>query len=334
MAQIIDRYLQAVRFWLPKGQQDDITAELAEDLQSRIEEQQTTLGRKLDEGEIAVILKQTGSPVLVASRYRPQPQRSLIGPLLYPVYVFMLKMVALFYLLPWLLVVIGLAAFHYHGNTFGEGLSAFSKVAFTSIGAMTIVFALLERYQEQTKLLDNWDPRRLPAVRVADRGQIKRSSSIAEVIANLAVIIWWLKLGWFTLVVAPAGVHIVFAPAWRYFYWGLVSLTLLSTALSVANLLRPHWTRTRSYMRLALDIAGSALFCWVVRARVLVEVVWPHVSPARTASLVAAINTNAARSFPFAVAACVLIVVLADVPRLFWDRTSKQAPLNHRAYSL
>ena len=30
--ELIDRYLQAVRFWLPKAQADDIIAELSEDI--------------------------------------------------------------------------------------------------------------------------------------------------------------------------------------------------------------------------------------------------------------------------------------------------------------
>jgi hypothetical protein len=34
--ELVDRYLQAVRFWLPKRQQEDIIAELSEDLHSQI----------------------------------------------------------------------------------------------------------------------------------------------------------------------------------------------------------------------------------------------------------------------------------------------------------
>jgi len=70
--ELIDRYLQAVKFWLPRGQQDDIAAELSEDMQSQIEEQESKLGRQLNEGEVAQLLKQRGRPLLVASRYLPQ----------------------------------------------------------------------------------------------------------------------------------------------------------------------------------------------------------------------------------------------------------------------
>ena len=36
--EIVDRYLQAVSFWLPEEQRADITAELREDIHSEIEE--------------------------------------------------------------------------------------------------------------------------------------------------------------------------------------------------------------------------------------------------------------------------------------------------------
>ena len=83
--ELIERYLQAVAFWLPKGQQQDIIAELSEDLHSQIEEKETELGRSLNKAEIEAVLKQRGRPVLVANRYLPQ--RSLIGPVLFPIYV-------------------------------------------------------------------------------------------------------------------------------------------------------------------------------------------------------------------------------------------------------
>src|SRR5215475_15228174 len=96
--ELLDRYLQAVRFWLPKAQQDDIIAELSEDLQSQIDDKEEELGRCLDKEEVSAILKRCGSPILVASRYRPQTY--LIGPALFPIYAFVLKMVLLFIMVP------------------------------------------------------------------------------------------------------------------------------------------------------------------------------------------------------------------------------------------
>ena len=53
---ILARYLQAVRFWLPRKQQDDIIEELREDIRSRIEDRESSLGRALTEDELLALL--------------------------------------------------------------------------------------------------------------------------------------------------------------------------------------------------------------------------------------------------------------------------------------
>ena len=103
--ELLDRYLQAVRFWLPKAQQQDIIAELSSDLHSQIDDRETELGRPLNDAELEVILRKCGSPILVASRYRPQTQ--LIGPALFPIYEFVLKMVLLWILVPVFILIVG-----------------------------------------------------------------------------------------------------------------------------------------------------------------------------------------------------------------------------------
>src|SRR5437016_1150491 len=96
--ELLDRYLQAVRFFLPKKQKVDIIAELSEDLRSQIEEKETQLGRTLTETELEAILKRCGSPWEVGSRYLPQ--RYLIGPTLFPVYRFFLGILLLACVVP------------------------------------------------------------------------------------------------------------------------------------------------------------------------------------------------------------------------------------------
>ncbi|MEO6873065.1 MAG: hypothetical protein ABI233_12725 [Chthoniobacterales bacterium] len=68
--QLLDRYLTAIKFWLPKKQRDDIAAELAANLQSEIEDRAAERGRPLTDEEVGALLKQHGSPILVASRYQ------------------------------------------------------------------------------------------------------------------------------------------------------------------------------------------------------------------------------------------------------------------------
>src|SRR5467141_2759022 len=96
---LVERYLQAVKVWLPAKQRADIIAELAEDIRSEIEEKESGLGRKLDQAEVEALLQRRGRPIVAAGRFRPQ--RSLIGPALFPIYATVLRILAIPYLMMW-----------------------------------------------------------------------------------------------------------------------------------------------------------------------------------------------------------------------------------------
>ena len=57
---LVERYLNAVRFWLPKAQKQDIISELSEDIRSQVEEREAALGRTLAAADLEAILKEIG----------------------------------------------------------------------------------------------------------------------------------------------------------------------------------------------------------------------------------------------------------------------------------
>ncbi len=59
--QLLDRYLTAVKFWLPKKQRDDIAAELAANLQAEIDDRTAEIGRPLTDAEVAAIVAEVGA---------------------------------------------------------------------------------------------------------------------------------------------------------------------------------------------------------------------------------------------------------------------------------
>src|SRR5436305_8857801 len=120
--ELVDRYLQAVRFWLPKAQkQEELLAELGEDLRSQIEDKETELGVPIQETDVSEILKRCGAPMLVASRLGPK--RHLIGPTLFPIYAFVLKMVLFWILVPVFLVVVGAVNLANTGGDWGVAIA-------------------------------------------------------------------------------------------------------------------------------------------------------------------------------------------------------------------
>jgi hypothetical protein len=319
--ELIERYLQAVRFWLPKAQKQDILAELSEDINSQVEEKESELGRSLNQAEVEAILKQRGRPVLVANRY--QPQQFLIGPVLFPIYTFVLKIVACCYLLPWVLGLIGLMIYSesyrtQHGgllSAMGQAWGGFWVASLLVIGTVTLVFAVLEQVQAKSHFMEKWDPRKLPPVK--DPNRIKRSSSIAEIVANAVFGVgWWLAYFSTPLLVNRPELRVRLTPMWTYFFFGFLCVSLANVALSAVNLAHPYWTIRRAAIRLFTDCAGSALFCWVMKVNIFAEIALKNLSTEKSIALTNIMNSGAQRMFPLAVLIG-LVIVGSDLYRIY-----------------
>lgn len=253
--ELLDRYLNFIRFWLPRGKQQDIINELSEDLHAQIADQEAGLGRSLKEAELEALLKRCGHPLLVAARY--QAQQQLIGQPFYPLYVFALKMV-LWVLFPLLLVVgaiIALFRDHPIGALIGSVGDAVTGSIYI-VGIITLVCIALERLQIRLDFLDDWRPRDLPKLPVVpDPLQISRGESFGNFVGTLAFALWWVGV-----LNIPAIPHVRFLqPLPTAFFWPVLVLAVAEMVLSMVNLFLPWWTRRRAALRLVLDMAGLTL---------------------------------------------------------------------------
>ena len=315
--ELINRYLQAVRFWLPRKQRDDILAELSEEIRSQAEEKEREAGRPLNDAEMAVILRRLGPPMTIANRYLPQ--RSLIGPMLFPAYVLVLKIVFVCCAAPQVLVLLRLWPFG--AGLPGESLLAALGRAGSSVwlsllstgGLVTLIFAVIEWVSARTRPKNDWDPLKLPPVR--DPLGIPRSSSIFDLVFSVLILALWARYLGFRTVFEVPGARLTLNPSWEQIMQGWVFVMLGHTALAGVNLFRPRWTRGRAGFRLATDCAGGVVFCWFLKARVLREALVAAGGNAKTAGAVDAVNAGLSNMFPFAVLVCA-IVVFVDVRRL------------------
>lgn len=284
---LLDRYLKTVRWWLPKEQRDDIAAELAEDIRSQIEDRQAELGRELSEDELAAILERLGRPDHVAQRYLPQ--RYLIGPGFFPIYRFVLKLVLLVYLVPWLGVWISLVIFDPAYRAAHPGFALFGTLGslwHTALAAFTFItlgFALVEAARTKAGGTGDWSPLDLPEA--PEQNQIPRSQSLGELAGYLVFGLWWLDL-----LPSPTvpELRITLAPVWHTFYWPILLLAVARIALACVNVVRPYWTRLRAGLRLAVESASLVLLLLVLRAGTWVEVALrgrPPVTPEGVAKL-------------------------------------------------
>lgn len=271
---LLERYLQAIRLWLPRGQKTDIIAELREDLRSQIEDRESELGRPLRDPEIEAIVKRCGRPIAVAGRYLPHPW--LIGPSLFPMYRAALKGVVVFYLVPWTVVWGWLVLFvpsfrERHPGALLSAWSTFWETAFFAFGAVTAVFAGLERLPAGAGVADRWSPRRLPPVR--DDSRIPRSGSIVELAIIPLFIAWWADIprgfpvAW---ALARGGMRWTPGPVWedfhRRFFLPVLALAVLGVVMAAVNLAFPHWTRPRLAIRLFGDVASAGMIAAVLSA--------------------------------------------------------------------
>jgi hypothetical protein len=263
--ELLDRYLNAVRQWLPSEQQEDIIAELGEDIRSQIEERESAIGHKLDEAELAALLKERGHPMLMAGRY--MPQRSLIGPVLYPVYLRVLRLVVLWVLIPVFILIVGPIVV----TTAADPSLASVKTlwdlmmaAVFAVGIVTLIFAIIERHP--IRELENWDPRRLPVLplvkSLVDARPAPRAQPIAEIILSVVFTGLCLHVMWFRTAFDIGGVHIALAPVWRIAFWPILLIALAGVPLGWVSLVWPEQRRLRSGVRLAIN--GATLIVLTV----------------------------------------------------------------------
>jgi hypothetical protein len=319
---LLERYLQEVRFWLPREQRQDIVNELSEELRSQIEEQEAVLGRALSEAELEALLQRWGSPLLVAERYLPQ--RHLIGPVMFPLYALVLKWLWLLYMVPWLLVWLFYVAFipsyrlEHPGLALIGTLRPWVYIAINSFAFITLGFAIAERTQARSGFLGRWNPRKLPALR--DPNRIYRSDSIGELVGSAVFLLWW--LGVLRLPQIP-GLRITLEPAIVHaFRWPVLLLVLASAGLAAVNAVRPIWTPLRSRLRLAVDAASLVLTGFLLAAGPpWIELLVPSLPTAKAAEI-ARLNNQIFVFVLLAVLVIQAVRIALDVRRIVRQRAT------------
>jgi hypothetical protein len=234
------------------------------------------LGRELRVDELSAILKQHGHPMVVASRYRDQPWRGLIGPGLFPIYWFALR--AIFGV--WLTVRVIVAVFAFQGTAAaGSILLNLSRdimlVGFFIAAGVTAVFAAWEYLESLAPVPPPMPqpPQPRPAVQII--------GGIAGLFF-LAMALFWPAMFWVW------GLKGTFSPsatvlAVRLPWLLLVSLWISQTWLNYTRFAKADW---RPALRTFVNMAGLVLVIHLLIHRDLL-VAGPNMNPAQGATLAA-----------------------------------------------
>jgi len=274
---LLERYLQAVGQFLPEATRADTLAELRANLLEQMDAQAEELGRPLNDSEIADVLRAHGKPEVVALRYLPQ--RSLIGPTIFPFYLFTLRkalpLVVLIYAIAEGVTIASTAS---RGDLAAELVSAVFGVVpslLIYVAVVTIVFVIVERTIGQSgvpKKWMQWDPAKLPAVRVEATGV--KQKSIAKRIIDLCAHCLWMAY----VLVIPAhpfwligpGVYFVsalgvsFAPIWHVFYRLLIVLLTVQLGMKLMALTPGvhKWMKPLELLSNLLGVVALGIMAW------------------------------------------------------------------------
>jgi len=184
--EILARYIYAVKRELSSTSRDDISAELESYILDLLEERFPNIDTITVE-QLQSVLSEMGAPRKVAAQYAPN--RYLIGPMLYPTFLLVLKILVLvviggitisFIVNAFLgeLAGVGLVIFEYIGSLFSGVLSA--------AGAVVAVFAIIERVSEGKALdeiaeLDEFKLNELPELPLEEQ-KFSRAGTIFEIV--------------------------------------------------------------------------------------------------------------------------------------------------------
>lgn len=266
---LIDRYLTAIRWNLPRGSNaDDILAELRDVIGNRIEEREDRLGRPLGDKEVGAVLQEFGHPLVVAARYGNQ--QWLIGPDLFPFYLFALKVVLAISLL---LTLLSGAGDIVAGANPIQSVAHVLHAAWWSLlghaGLVTLVFAVMERTGWLTDRLNRWSPEHLPDLSEFTAKSKPKSGweAVVELVVGVAFILWWAGLIPLPIVYTDVkGLTLTPDPIWTAMWWPILALLIARLVFNMVQWVRPGWRSARAVLSIGTAAAALAILGIVYQA--------------------------------------------------------------------
>ena len=325
---LLERYLHAVGQYLEAGTREDVLAELRVNLLAEMDARAEELERPLNQGEIAAILQAHGQPMLVAARYLPQ--RSLIGPGIFPVYLFTLRKAAPLVVL---IYFVARASSLFFADSAvdlarGIGVSLLQLVpTLLLFGAIvTAVFAALEFAQRHYGLdagSIGWDPTKLPALPPVQQAKKKSLfSRIADVVVHCLWMLYvFARPSHPYLILGPGALflrmlNVDFAPVWHAFFVALV-------VMLIVQLITKLMAFSRETDRWMAPLEVVTKFIGVITTGILAFTKTYLVASSSTTNLKTLAEVNYWMNVSFRI---VLVFVILDLLVELWKYVRRWAP--------
>ncbi len=266
---LIDTYVSEVGRRLPSKNRSDIEAEIRSILEDMLEERSRKEGRPIDDGMAFDVLKEYGDPEKVAASYLPE--RYLIGPSLYPIFLTLAKIILIISLM---VVLVGLGVnlgqsahdFQTGWQIVVQAMSNFFTTVLSSLASLVFILAIIEwavnfsggkMDVRELPGKKDWDPHTL--VKITPPNRIKLGDTIAEIVFTFFALIlfnfypqvfnlgysangnWYFGTGNWTSVPVLSAAFFHFVPY-------LTVVWILTIVLDIILLRLGYWnTATRSF---------------------------------------------------------------------------------------
>jgi hypothetical protein len=275
---LIDRYIEEVGINLPENMRVDIGKEIRSLIEDRLADRcEQTGGAEVDEAMVKEVLSEMGAPEVVASAYLPE--RYLIGPRFYPIFMRILKIVLLsvgigltiaFLVQIFTQEIVGRDAL----GLLLELIGGFVQGGIQAFGILVLVFALIEWTKNRKDAhLKYWSPQMLSQFAPKP---ISRSSKAGDVIGNAGALILFNFYSHLLGIVTLNNGEWVYIPIlsenfYRYLplmniQWALIML------LSVYLLVNGKWSPWSEWVNIALKVFGMVIALLLISTGPLLEV--------------------------------------------------------------
>jgi hypothetical protein len=279
---LLDRYISEIGEHLPHKSRSDIETEIRSTLEDMLEDCSAASGSPVDDEMIIDLLKDYGSPEKIAATY--QPDKYLIGPKLYPSFIFVIKIVGA------VLTGVALLGFsvrfgmremslYAFGNQLAQSVLEYIVGLITAFGNIVLVFAILELVVPTSKYnvdlrSEKWDPTQLTKKagpdEVNSRGAI--GAIVFTMLALLVINIYPQMLGiWFIMdgqwVSTP-----LFSQAFFHMLPWINIACILGIGLQVVVLRQRKWTRITRWFEIGLKILGIAILILLLKGPSILDI--------------------------------------------------------------
>jgi hypothetical protein len=328
--EFLDRYLHAVGKYLPTKRREDILAELRVNLLEQAEDKEAEIGHPLTLEEEEALLKQYGRPFVAAARYLPQ--QYLIGPAVFPFYLYALRTAMPLVFLAY--VVVNAAVFLHEPVTASRVLGMLVRLPMVALYAaawITGIAAVIEfthtKLSHISPLGGDWNPRDLPPVETT--ADYRLGSSILEVVGSGVFVLFLLSVPQVPyLVLGPGSTLLKYAqpaPVWHTAYWAFLTLMIAQWAIEMVGLFWASWRRTRPLLGLLGQCVMVGICSLLLRAPLLFTITEEGRNSSQYQALIGNLNRGLLIALKLGVIFFVLHI-LWDGGRMIWGQLQSPSP--------